>query len=59
MLNVAGVPCIENGDVYLDENYPDAVIHLYRNVGVMIGLVVGYLLLAILTFKVFGLKVMH
>ena len=47
-----------NGDAFLDANYPGAVEHINRNFELLAVFTVGFLLLAMLSFKVFGLKML-
>ncbi|XP_070210258.1 ATP-binding cassette sub-family G member 5-like [Littorina saxatilis] len=53
-----GIPCVPNGDVFIDVNYPGATNHMHRNFEILVSMVVGYQLLAILSFKAFGLRIM-
>ncbi|XP_076442875.1 ATP-binding cassette sub-family G member 5-like [Babylonia areolata] len=48
--------CIPYGDMYLSESYPGATDHLTRNFECLVGWLVFFQILSILSFKVFGLK---
>ena len=53
---VAGLPCVPDGDVFLAANYPGAKDHVERNFELLVGFTLCFLLLAITTFKLFGLR---
>ncbi|KAK7477475.1 hypothetical protein BaRGS_00031299 [Batillaria attramentaria] len=54
-----GLPCIPNGDVFIEANYPGAVEHIDRNFELLVGFTVGFLLLCMTTFRIFGLRVLQ
>nr|KAG5692505.1 hypothetical protein BaRGS_018710 [Batillaria attramentaria] len=56
---IQGLACLPNGDVFLEANYPGAIEHTARNFQVLASFTVGYLLLAVVTFKVVGVRVMQ
>ena len=58
-VSVSGLPCVSNGDVFLDANYPGAADHIQRNFQLLAAFVVGYQIIAIIAFKVFGMRVMQ
>lgn len=51
--------CIPNGNFYIDAYYPGADEHIARNFGAVGAYAVGTLVLAILAFKVGGLRNLH
>nr|KAG5692504.1 hypothetical protein BaRGS_018709 [Batillaria attramentaria] len=58
-VTMQGLPCLPNGDVFLEANYPGAIEHTARNFQVLASFTVAFLLLAVVTFKVVGLRLLH
>ncbi|XP_025105777.1 LOW QUALITY PROTEIN: ATP-binding cassette sub-family G member 5-like [Pomacea canaliculata] len=56
---IQGVPCVPNGDVFLDANYPGAVDQVQRNIEILIAFLGGHILVAIVCFKVVGLRILQ
>lgn len=54
-----GLPCVPNGDVFIQANYPDAEEQLNRNFELLIAFTVGFLLLSMTTFRIFGLRILQ
>ncbi|KAL8623868.1 hypothetical protein ACOMHN_002196 [Nucella lapillus] len=51
-----GLPCIHDGDLFIEGNYPGAVEHMARNFQCLVGFLVFFQILCIVSFKMFGLK---
>lgn len=54
-----GLPCMQDGDDFIQVNYPGAVTHVQRNLELLIAFTAGFLFLAVLTFRIVGLKILH
>ncbi|XP_076463806.1 ATP-binding cassette sub-family G member 5-like [Babylonia areolata] len=57
--NPQGLPCMTDGDMFLKKYYPDALDNVNRNFELLAVFTVGILFLAMISFKVVGLKILQ
>ncbi|XP_013402842.1 ATP-binding cassette sub-family G member 5 [Lingula anatina] len=53
------VLCLRNGSLYITLFYPGALDHMTRNFAALGGFIFGFIVIAMVIFKIFGIKQLH